>query len=62
MDSVSGLPPAPKDATAAPRPLPFGQDLLGITFLSNDREKDVPLEYFQGEGEDNPFGEGGDNG
>jgi prevent-host-death family protein len=35
----------------------FGQNLLGITFLSDDWEKDIPLEYFQDEGEENPFGE-----
>ena len=36
----------------------FGQNLLGITFLSGDWEKDIPLEYFQGEGKENPFGDG----
>jgi prevent-host-death family protein len=35
----------------------FGQNLLGITFLSDDWEDDIPLEYFQDEGEENPFGE-----
>ena len=34
----------------------FGQNLLGITFLSGDWEKDVPLEYFQDDGKENPFG------
>jgi len=34
----------------------FGQNLLGITFLSDDWEKDIPLSYFQDEGEENPFG------
>ncbi len=34
----------------------FGQNLLGITFLSDDWEKDIPLEYFQDEGKENPFG------
>jgi len=35
-----------------------GQNLLGITFLSDDWEKDIPLEYFQDEGKENPFGRG----
>jgi len=42
---------------SAPRPLrKFGQNLLGITFLSDDWEKDIPLEYFRDEGQENPFG------
>jgi prevent-host-death family protein len=41
----------------APQPLrKFGQNVLGITFLADDWEKDIPLEYFQDEGEENPFG------
>ena len=32
-----------------PKPLPFGQNLLGIDFLSNDWEKDIPLEWFEDE-------------
>jgi prevent-host-death family protein len=41
-----------------PKPLrKFGQNLLGITFLSDDWEKDIPLSYFQDEGEENPFGD-----
>jgi prevent-host-death family protein len=35
----------------------FGQNLLGITLLSDDWEKDIPLSYFQDEGEENPFGD-----
>lgn len=35
----------------------FGKDLLGITFLADDWEDDIPLEYFQDEGGENPFGE-----
>jgi prevent-host-death family protein len=35
----------------------FGQNLLGITFLSDDWEKDIPLSYFQDEGGENPFGD-----
>lgn len=41
----------------APKPLrKFGQNLLGITFLSDNWEDDIPLSYFQDEGEENPFG------
>lgn len=35
----------------------FGRNVMGITFLSEDWEKDIPLEYFQDEGKPNPFGE-----
>ncbi len=39
------------------RPLrKFGQNLLGITYRSDDWEKDIPLSYFQDEGEENLFG------
>jgi hypothetical protein len=34
----------------------FGQNILGITIHSNDWEKEIPLEYFQDEGKENPFG------
>lgn len=34
----------------------FGQNLLGITYRSDNWEKDIPLSYFQDEGEENPFG------
>jgi len=34
----------------------FGNNVLGITFLTDDWEDDIPLEYFQDEGEENPFG------
>jgi len=33
----------------------FGQNVLGITIHSDDWEKDIPLEYFQDEGKENPF-------
>jgi len=36
----------------------FGQNLLGITFLSDDWEEDIPLSYFQDEGEESLFGDG----
>lgn len=35
----------------------FGQNLLGITFLADDWEEDIPLEFFQDEGKENPFGD-----
>jgi prevent-host-death family protein len=41
------------------QPLPFGQNLLGVTFLSDHWEEDIPLEYFQDEDKENPFGGGG---
>ena len=34
------------------QPLPFGQNLLGIEFLADDWEKDLPLDWFEDEGED----------
>ena len=30
-----------------PEPLPFGQNLLGITLLSDDWEDDIPFESFE---------------
>jgi prevent-host-death family protein len=45
------------DEEKAPVPLrKFGQDLLGITFLSEDWENNIPLSYFEDEGKPNPFG------
>jgi prevent-host-death family protein len=35
----------------------WGQNLLGITYMAPDWEKDIPLEYFQDEGLPNPFGD-----
>ena len=35
-----------------PEPLPFGQNLLGIEFLADDWEKDIPLEWFENKEED----------
>jgi prevent-host-death family protein len=35
-----------------PAEIPFGQNLLGITFLSDDWEKDLPLEMFEDPEED----------
>jgi len=42
-----------------PPPLPFGQNLLGIEFLSDDWEKDIPLDWFEGEEEDKLLFPGG---
>jgi len=39
-----------------PRKRRWGQNLLGITYMAPDWEKDIPLEYFQDEGMPNPFG------
>jgi hypothetical protein len=30
----------------------FGDNVLGITFLADDWEEDIPLEYFEDESED----------
>ena len=38
--------------TVDPEPLPFGQNLLGVEFLSDDWEKDLPLEWFEDKEED----------
>jgi prevent-host-death family protein len=40
------------EKTLEREPLPFGQNLLGIEFLSNDWEKDIPLEWFEDAEED----------
>jgi hypothetical protein len=47
-----------KDDAATPKKYrEFGRNLLGITFLADDWEDNIPLEYFQDEGEANPFGQ-----
>jgi prevent-host-death family protein len=49
---------AAKTEEKAREPLPFGQNLLGIEFLSEDWEKDIPLEWFEDpEGDKLLFGE-----
>jgi prevent-host-death family protein len=35
-----------------PAPIPFGKNLLGITFLSDDWEQNLPLEMFENPEED----------
>jgi prevent-host-death family protein len=44
------LPITPEQKVA--EPLPFGQNLLGIEFLSDDWEADIPLEWFEDPEED----------
>jgi prevent-host-death family protein len=39
--------------------LPFGQNLLGITFMADDWEKDLPIELFENDEEDKLLFEGG---
>ena len=48
-----------KGETVEPEPLPFGQNLLGIEFLAEDWEKDLPLELFENEEEDELLFPGG---
>jgi len=45
MARLSALPVTQQ--VAEPEPLPFGQNLLGITFLADDWEEDLPLEMFE---------------
>ena len=45
-------------AAAEPKPLPFGQNLLGIEFLSEDWEQDLPLELFENDEDDYLFAPG----
>ncbi|MGA2219705.1 MAG: type II toxin-antitoxin system prevent-host-death family antitoxin [Terracidiphilus sp.] len=56
MTADANSEPEPEEGPTEKKPLPFGQNLLGIKFLADDWEKDIPLEYFQHEGEENPFG------
>jgi prevent-host-death family protein len=46
------MPLAAPEKLAEPEPLPFGQKLLGITFLAEDWEDDLPLEMFEDPEED----------
>jgi prevent-host-death family protein len=36
-----------EETVQEPEPLPFGQNLLGITFLSEDWEEDLPESLFE---------------
>lgn len=54
--AVNQIPPSePEHAAKKPEPLPWGQNLLGITHLSDDFYEDVPLEFFLGDEESNKF-------
>jgi hypothetical protein len=54
--AANQIPPSePEDATQQPEPLPWGQNLLGIEFLSDDFYEDIPLEFFLGDEESNKF-------
>ncbi len=44
-------------APESAQPREFGKNLLGITFMTDDWEDNIPLSYFQDEGAENPFGE-----
>ena len=48
--------PEPEDELTEKEPLPFGQNLLGIKFLADDWEKDIPFEDFLGGDEENLCG------
>jgi prevent-host-death family protein len=48
---MARLLPMPAEENAI-KQLPFGRNLLGITFLSDDWEDDLPPEWFEGEDED----------
>jgi prevent-host-death family protein len=49
----TSLPPEPEDTATEPEPLPFGQNLLGITYIADDFYEDIPLEDFLGDEESN---------
>jgi antitoxin (DNA-binding transcriptional repressor) of toxin-antitoxin stability system len=46
------LPMGAVEKAPEPEPLPWGQNLLGIEFLADDWEKDIPLEWFENSEED----------
>ena len=48
-DETSAPPLPPFASDFASEPLPFGQNLLGITFLADDWDDDLPLEMFEGD-------------
>jgi prevent-host-death family protein len=41
------VPPAAEPAATEPEALPFGKNLLGITFISDDFYEDLPPELFE---------------
>ena len=45
--AANQIPPSePEDTAKKPEPLPWGQNLLGITCISEDFYEDIPLEFF----------------
>jgi hypothetical protein len=38
--------PEAEETAKKPEPLPWGQNLLGITYISEDFYEDIPLEFF----------------
>lgn len=40
-------PVVPEKKASVPEPLPFGKNLLGITFISDDFYEDLPPELFE---------------
>jgi prevent-host-death family protein len=59
MNAKSDQRPEPVEMANELKPHGFGKNLLGVTFLSDDWEEDIHMEYFQDEGKENPFGGGG---
>jgi prevent-host-death family protein len=57
--AMARLLPVAEKKTLEPEPLPFGQNLLGIEFLAEDWEKDIPLEWFEDDEEDKLLFSGG---
>ena len=55
MDANQIPPSEPEDAAKKTEPLPWGQNLLGITYISEDFYEDIPLEFFLGDDESNKF-------
>jgi prevent-host-death family protein len=54
--AANQIPPSePEDTAKKPEPLPWGQNLLGITYISEDFYEDIPLEFFLGDDESNKF-------
>ena len=54
--AANQIPPSePEDTATKPESLPWGQNLLGITYISEDFYEDIPLEFFLGDDEYNKF-------
>jgi prevent-host-death family protein len=51
---MARLTPIPAEENVA-EPLPFGQNLLGITFISDDFYEDLPPELFENSDNDSLF-------